>query len=72
MNRGAGQVDIAPAQVEQLAAAGTGVGGQMVEGKQAMPLRLGKKDTKLLRRPDLYGFTNGLAGPFGALDRARR
>ena len=69
---GAGQVDIAPAQVEQLPAAGTGIGGQVVEGEQAMSLRHVEEDTQLPGRPYLPGLTGRFARPLSTVNRIRR
>ena len=65
------QVDGVPAQVEQLAAAGAGVGGEPVEGVQAVRAGGGQEGMQLPGGPDAGWFgavVTRLFGSFGRID----
>ena len=66
MNLGAGQIDIAPARVEQLAAAGAGIGGQTVEGDRRWAYATSRRNRYAAPLARLPRRALPLGGPPGA------
>ena len=66
------QVDVIPAQVEQLAPPGAGVGGEAVEGRQPVTARQLQKDSELGRCPHLAEFAARAPGALRPFCRVGR
>jgi hypothetical protein len=62
----ASRVDVGPSQVEQLAAAGSGVGGEVEEGEQPVLPGGGQEGLELGDGPDGSGFASRHPWPFSA------
>jgi hypothetical protein len=60
------EVDVGPAQVEQLATAGSGVGGEVEEGEQPVLPGGGQEGLELGDGPDGSGFAGRHPWPFSA------